>query len=232
MLTDAREHIHHRYKPLVDILVEVGALVYVARGSILVKNAAAPLSTPIRKYESGQVAPIMHTSAYVCIRQHTSAYILIYGHAPLHASYTPLTRLLHASYTPLTRLLHASYTPLTRLRWRVCIGLARCMETTCSSRALRVRRPRTPFTPAIWGANSWCCQRILCVAKCSRIWGSREGCIGRWPGRLRCALTRSSSCITETTGSMTSFRPPDALCTSRLASENVVNACIAASVCG
>ncbi len=34
----------------------------------------------------------------------------------LHASYTPLTRLLHASYTPLTRLLHASYTPLMRGR--------------------------------------------------------------------------------------------------------------------
>ncbi len=39
----------------------------------------------------------------------------------LHASYSPLSRLLHvsprlfhASYTPLTRLLHASYTPLTR----------------------------------------------------------------------------------------------------------------------
>jgi ABC-type transporter Mla subunit MlaD len=32
----------------------------------------------------------------------------------LHASHTPLTRLL-ASYTPLTRLLHASHTPLTRL---------------------------------------------------------------------------------------------------------------------
>jgi hypothetical protein len=30
----------------------------------------------------------------------------------IHASYTPLTRLLHASYTPPTRLLHASYTPL------------------------------------------------------------------------------------------------------------------------
>ena len=29
----------------------------------------------------------------------------------LHASYTPLTRLLHGSYT----LLYASYTPLTRL---------------------------------------------------------------------------------------------------------------------
>jgi hypothetical protein len=30
---------------------------------------------------------------------------------PLHASYTPITR-LHAYYPPLTRLLHASYTPL------------------------------------------------------------------------------------------------------------------------
>ena len=41
----------------------------------------------------------------------------------LHASYTPLTRLLHAPYllvalrnaAALARLLHASYTPLTRL---------------------------------------------------------------------------------------------------------------------
>ena len=55
MLTDAGEQIHHKYKPLVDILVEVGALVYVARGSMLVKNAAGPLSTPIRKDEKGQV---------------------------------------------------------------------------------------------------------------------------------------------------------------------------------
>ena len=143
---------------------------------------------------------MMPTSAYVCIRQHTSAYLSIRQHMSSFID-TP-------SYTPLTRLVHASYTPLTRLRWRVSTGLARCMETTCSSLAHVVRRPHTPFTPAIWGANSWCCQGILCVAKCLRIWGSREGCIGRWPGRLRCALLRSLSCITETTGGMTSFKSP------------------------
>ena len=55
MLTYAGEHIHHRYKPFVDILVEGGALVYVARGTMLVKNAAGPLSTHIRKDEKGQV---------------------------------------------------------------------------------------------------------------------------------------------------------------------------------
>ncbi len=55
MLPYAGEYIHHRYKPLVDILVAGGALVYVARGTMLVKNAAGPLSTPIRKDEKGQV---------------------------------------------------------------------------------------------------------------------------------------------------------------------------------